>query len=56
MLRYIDSANAIQILMDASGTQPYTPPGWDPGNAEIRSMIYHPGTNALYAAAFSLSN
>lgn len=47
---YVDAANQLQTLMDASGTQPFQPPSWD-----TRGMIYHPGLNALFVANFGFS-
>jgi hypothetical protein len=49
-LSYLDGANQLHTLMDASGTAPYAFPT-SPGN--IRRMVYHAGTNALFAATQS---
>jgi len=46
-LSYLDAANQLHVLMDASGTTPYAFP-ISAGN--IRRMVYHAGTNALFAA------
>lgn len=49
-LVYVDAANQLQTVMDASGTQPFQPPTWD-----IRGMLYHPGLNALFVANYGFS-
>lgn len=44
-LRYLDAANQLHTVMDASGTQPFTFPLFD-----VRCMVWDAGTNALFAA------
>ncbi|TAJ23828.1 MAG: hypothetical protein EPO68_02395 [Planctomycetota bacterium] len=44
--KYIDAANRVRTLMDASGAAPYVLPG--PGSSETHGMIYDAGTNSLF--------
>ncbi len=41
-LRYLDKNNAMQTVMDASGSQAFVAPTWS-----ISVMLYDPGTNSL---------
>jgi len=44
-VHYFDASNAQHFLLDASGTQPYSPP-----HSYFASMHYDPALNALFAA------
>jgi len=49
-ISYFDAANAVQTLMDASGTVPFTSTTY---LANIRHMAYHEPTNSLVLASSS---
>lgn len=46
--RYLDASNAMQVLLDDTGTQPFLMDG--NFNFDVRGMIYDAGTNALVLA------
>ncbi len=46
-IRYYDANNNVQTLMDATGTTPWSVPGFA---GAIYHMIYHPATNSLIIA------
>ena len=44
-LRYLDAANNLHNVLDASGTV-----GWLPPSVDVKAMVYDPGTHALFLA------